>query len=159
VIAFLHEIGVDIELTQDKLDSFLPGVRIETGKLIVNKSALLCPGDILHEAGHLACLLPELRPKANDNITESLGPENSFEMAVILWTFAAAKHLDIPLEQVFHSDGYKGHGEWLIDRLENQEYIGLPLLQWLGLTAADSEVATGKAKPFPEMLRWMRAEN
>ena len=156
IIAFLNEIGIENELTQDQFESFLPGVKIENGKLRINEAFLLFPGDVLHEAGHLACLPPEIRPQANDNITDSLGQDYSYEMAVILWTYAAAKRLNISVEQVFHSEGYKGEAKWLTEQFENQVYIGLPMLQWLGLAASDTEVASGEAKPFPEMLKWTR---
>lgn len=154
-IEFLNEIGIENRFTEDEFASFLPGVRIEQGVLVINRSQLLCPGDVLHEAGHLACLPPQKRAEANDNITESLGQEYSFEMAVILWTFAAATKLSIPLEQIFHSQAYKGESSWLIEQLETGNFIGLPLLQWLGLAPSDTDVQKGY-EPFPAMLRWTR---
>lgn len=156
VINFLSEIGIEVELTEEQFSSFLPGVRIETGRLIVNNCELLCVGDVLHDAGHLACLPPSLKHKANDNIAESLGEQHSYEMAVILWTYAAAKFLNIPLKQIFLSDGYKSNSEWIIEQLENQEFMGLPLLQWLGLAASNDEIAKGAAEPFPAMHKWVR---
>ena len=41
--------------------SVLPGITIEAGTLIIDAGKLLYPGDILHEAGHLATASPEVR--------------------------------------------------------------------------------------------------
>ena len=55
-------------------------------------------------------------------------------MAVLLWSYAAAKKIGLAPEVVFHEDGYKGEAIWLREQFESKNYIGLPLLQWLGLT-------------------------
>jgi hypothetical protein len=48
---------------------------------------------------------------------------------------------------VFHSDGYKGDAEWLIKMFEKNNFIGLPALQWIGLTTSEE---------FPKMKKWLR---
>ena len=157
ILAFLKEIEIDFYLSDEFFDSFLKGIKIVNGKLKINPKHLLCLGDILHEAGHLACLPSNLRSQANDNIEESLGEAYTFEMGTILWSVAAASHLKIPLSEIFHGEGYLGQGPWLLEQFSNKNYIGLPLLQWMGLTAFDDELIKDKVLPFPAMLRWVRA--
>lgn len=77
---------------------------------------------------------------ANDDIGNSLGEEYTYEMAVIAWSVAAALHLSISLTEVFHPEGYKGEWKWLMEQYESKNYIGLPLLQWMGLAAFEDEL-------------------
>jgi len=156
ILSFLKEIGIAYYLTAEDFGSFLQGIIIENGHLRINPKNLLCIGDILHEAGHLACIPSKLRPKANDNISESLGEEHTYEMGVIAWSVAAALHLGIPLSEIFHEQAYKKEANWLLEQYTSKNYIGLPLLQWMGLTAFEDELVEGEVLPFPEMLRWTR---
>ena len=77
-------------------------------------------------------------------------------MGVIAWSVAAAIHLNIPLSEIFHIEGYKGEANWLLEQYTSKKYIGLPLLQWMGLAAFEDELVENKILPFPEMLRWTR---
>jgi len=54
IAKFLNEIG--IRTIPAKLDrqTFLPGILIREGQLLVDEEKLAFPGDLLHEAGHLA---------------------------------------------------------------------------------------------------------
>lgn len=156
IFNFLKETGIDYELSDEDFDSFLQGIKIENGRLKIKLKKLLCIGDILHEAGHLACIPANLRLKANGNISESLGEEYGYEMGVIAWSVAAALHLDIPLSHIFHQEGYKGDAGWLMEQYVSKNYIGLPLLQWMGLAAFEDELDGDKILPFPKMLRWTR---
>lgn len=156
VFHFLRELGIGCCISEENFDSFLQGVRIENGGLKINLKNLLCIGDILHEAGHLACLPSDLRAKANDNIEISLGPEHTYELGAIMWSVAAAMHLKIPLTEIFHEDAYRGDGQWLLEQYSNNNYLGLNLLQWMGMVAFDDEVDGVNILPFPAMLRWTR---
>ena len=44
----------------------------------------------------------------------------------------------------------------LIDNFTSGRYIGLPLLQWFGMTLEPRQAAEHGVAPFPHMLRWMR---
>lgn len=156
VFHFLREIGISIYVSEENFDSFLPGVRIENGGLKIYLKKLLCVGDILHEAGHLACLPSNLRAKANDNIEMSLGVEHTYELGAIMWSVAAAKHLKMPLTEIFHVKAYRGDGQWLLEQYSNNNFLGLHLLQWMGMAAFDDEVDGVNMLPFPAMLRWTR---
>ena len=156
ITRFLEEIGIAYYFTEEEFDSFLKGVEIEQGKLRINPKNLLCLGDILHEAGHLACLPSHLRLQANGDIGKSLGEEYTCEMGVIAWSVAAALHLDMSLSEIFHQEGYKGDADWLIEQYSSKNYIGLPLLQWMRLAAFDDELVDNTILPYPAMLRWTR---
>ena len=154
--SFLNQIGIEYHISNEDFDSFLGGVLIENGKLKINPTKLISIGDILHEAGHIACIPSNLRQRANDDISKSVGEKYTFEMGVIAWSVAAAFHLDIPLLEIFNQGGYKGEGEWILAQYSSKNYIGLPLLQWMGLAAFEDELIDDKILPFPAMLRWTR---
>lgn len=156
VFSFLSEIGIAHCLSDEEFDSFLKGVKIENGGLKINPKELLCVGDILHEAGHLACIPKALRHRANGDIRKSLGEDYTFEMGVMAWSVAAAVHLDIPLSHIFHPEGYNGEADWLLEQYSSGQYIGLPLLQWMGLAAGQDELSNDAILPFPNMLSWTR---
>jgi hypothetical protein len=51
IAAFLQEIGLEVERRELPEPCFLPGVRLERGRVLVDEARLLSPGDVLHEAG------------------------------------------------------------------------------------------------------------
>ncbi len=127
--------------------TFLPGIAVSHGVLIVDRNRLLYPGDLLHEAGHLAVLNTEERKLAGPD----LGGNGGYEMAAIAWSYAACVHLDLPLDILFHPDGYKGDAAWLAQTFANGSYIGLPILEWKGMTTSDGD------NPYPAMDQWLCA--
>lgn len=151
VYAFLHKIGIAV--SEEPLDgeTFLPGLRIRNGVLVVDRQRLAYPGDILHEAGHIAVTAAADRAGTTGNVTEDHPEKTGEEMAVMLWSYAACKAIGIPPETVFHPDGYKGDNEWILENYRNANYIGLPLLKWMGLTQG-----TEGKPPFPAMTKWLR---
>ena len=58
IVAFLEEIGLPVRFRDLDEAGFLPGITVEAGGLNVDREKLLYPGDLLHEAGHLAVLPP-----------------------------------------------------------------------------------------------------
>ena len=80
----------------------------------MDSEKLKYPGDLLHEAGHIAVTEEKLRSLIGTEQMESSWPTDGDEIAAILWSFAACQHLGLELEVVFHPDGYKNanHG-WL----------------------------------------------
>ena len=56
----------------------------------------------------------------------------------------------------FHENGYKGDGAWLAETFDRGNYVGLPLLQWMGLTWDEQRAAEHDAEPYPHMVRWLR---
>lgn len=151
IYTFLESLPIPIVLCKINTETFLPGIKIRDGNLLIDTNKLMYPGDILHEAGHIAVSLPEERTSLNDNVIEHNKSKEGEEFAVMLWSYAAAIHLEIQPEVVFHREGYKGESEWILKEYNNQNFIGLPLLQWMGLTYTDSEELH-----FPKMKKWLR---
>jgi hypothetical protein len=149
--SFLNSIGITTIEKEFEGASFLPGLKIENGKLLINREQLLYPGDILHEAGHIAVTVAADREQLKDNVIENNTAKAGDEMAVMLWTYAACRHLKIDPAIVFHKDGYKGDADWLLANYKEKKYIGLPLLVWMGL-ANDQNNKDG----FPTMVKWLR---
>jgi len=152
ILEFLTSIGLQFTLSLVSNAVFLPGIDIQNGVLIVDKSKLLYPGDLLHEAGHLAMLLPAERTQVN----RDAGDNGGIEMAAIAWSYAAALHLDLPPEFVFHKDGYRGGSDAIIENFAARRYIGVPLLEWAGLTVTEKRAQALGVDPYPSMLHWLR---
>ena len=147
MLAFLAGIGLPVREEDFQETSFLPGILIRNGQLVIDRARLLYPGDILHEAGHLAVAPADQRPGLQADIAASNPERAGDELAVQLWSYAACRHLGIPAAVVFHPDGYKGAADWLVGQYQSGSYPGLPLLAWMGLTTNEG---------FPAMTRWLR---
>lgn len=147
ITQFLHSININVVEKELPKDCFLPGLSILGNTVLIDPKQLKYPGDILHEAGHIAVTENTLRPLIGTKEMEVTWPTEGEEIAAILWSFSACTHLQLPLEIVFHPEGYKGSSKWLMDRFTNKNYIGLPLLEWMGLCTK---------KEFPRMKKWVR---
>ncbi len=149
ITAFLHGIGLKVEFSPVPSTSLLPGLQMIRNGLRVDTETLLYPGDMLHEAGHLALMTEDRRytdfPVANDPAEE---------IGALAWSYAAAVHLGLPSEVVFHEHGYKGQSRALIAEFAKpRDQIGLPMLWWTGLT---TQQFPNKPSIYPRMLRWLR---
>lgn len=108
----------------------MPGLSLGQNCIYVDYSKLLYPGDLLHEAGHLAVTTAEQRDNIGKISSDENWPTDGEELGAILWSYAALKHIGIPEQVVFHENGYKNDSQWLIDNFKNGVYIGLPF--WNG---------------------------
>jgi hypothetical protein len=153
ILNWLQQIGVTVRLAPLGADTFLPGVTLEPGGLIVDPDRLLYPGDLLHEAGHLATMLPAQRASTGSNAGSDMG----YEIAAQTWSYAAALHLALPPEIIFHAAGYKGAAQTLI-QIYSDGNAGVPLLQWMGLTLDSTQAAAISTPPYPHMIRWLRTQ-
>lgn len=151
ILEFLDSISIRYAFRSIEIETFLPGLTIENGLLVIDTDKLENPGDILHEAGHIAVTLPEERTQLNANVAEGNKQKEGDELAVLLWSYAAAQQIGLPSKVVFHENGYKGDSTWLIDQFESKNYIGLPLLKWMGLAYSEEGEAS-----FPKMKMWVR---
>jgi len=147
---FVREMGIDVRAAALPADTFLPGLDIRDGAIIVDEERLAHPGDLLHEAGHIAVTDPAERN------APALSPTPGDEMATLAWSYAALTHLALSPEIVFHPDGYKGGSQALIDAFARDGNLGVPLLQYYGMTAETRRAAERGVPPFPHMLRWLR---
>lgn len=154
-ISFIHEIGIETTYAAISEDEcFLPGILIDKGKIIIDKNKIKFPGDILHEAAHIAIVPSAERGDLDGRNIGTRKDAGAEEMMAIAWTYAACIHLQIDPHFVFHEHGYKGGAAAIIENFENGNYIGVPVLQWLGMTATstgnDDEII------YPAMKKWMR---
>jgi hypothetical protein len=85
-----------------------------------------------------------------------LAPNGGEEMATRAWSYAAAQHLGVPVEVLFHPEQHNGNSDMLIENFTAGRYIGVPLLQWFGMTVEPRVAVKGGVVPFPHMLRWVR---
>ncbi|MBL6937079.1 MAG: hypothetical protein ISS15_01765 [Alphaproteobacteria bacterium] len=151
IAAFLRSIGIEVRGGTVTGDTTLPGIDIDHGALIVDEERLLYPGDLLHEAGHLAVAPPQTRAA----LVHDVGKDGAEEMMAIAWSYAAALHLKIDPAIVFHEHGYRGGSQSILDAMPN-EGIGVPMLQWLGMTFDRKRAPDAGVPPFPHMVRWLR---
>ena len=151
IYAFLDAVGIIVEEKEFEGNTFLPGLKIENGCLLINRQTLLYPGDILHEAGHLAVSNKTERSALNDNVTDNRPGSEGEELAAMLWSYAACIQMKIDPKIVFHKNGYKGDSEWILENYAEKTYVGLPLLVWMGLTSPEKN-----EHGFPKMIKWLR---
>ncbi|MFN0255021.1 hypothetical protein [Pedobacter ureilyticus] len=158
ILAFLDSIGIKYAFSAMEKEGFLPGLELREGVLIIDPEKLKYVGDILHEAGHLACMPLAVRA----GMTGVL-PNNDMmqggEMMAMAWSFAACKHLQLEATVVFHKDGYKGEAATLIAAYEAGNGPGIPLLQWLGMCYDQHTAAQNGTQPFPHMKQWLCTTN
>jgi hypothetical protein len=156
ILSFLNEIGITVVERELKEETFLPGLTLGSGCIYVDHKQLKYPGDLLHEAGHLAVTTAEQRAAIGTEQLETPWPTDGEEFGAVLWSYAAAVHIGLPLNILFHPDGYKNESEWIIGNFQSGSYIGLPFLEWAGLTLSEQRAEAAGQPAFPHMLNWIR---
>ena len=153
---FLTLIG--IEIAAEKLDDecFLPGILVKNGRLLVDETRLEYPGDLLHEAGHLALAPAGVRPDLSGEVVIPDVDINVVEAYVTAWAYAAVVHLGLEPNILFHQGGYKGKSESLIFMFSWGVYPGANGLESFGLTAFGENARKLGVAPYPNMLKWVR---
>ncbi len=139
ILAFLDRIGIPHRETTLETPTFLPGVTIDGGAVVFDPIRLGYPGDLLHEAGHIALTPAAERADLDQAVLDAQPAHKSAEIGVLLWTFLACREIGLPPEIVFHAGGYKDGSTWLIEQFESGNAIGLPLLNWMGITESTDE--------------------
>jgi len=156
ILSFLKEIGIPVIERDLPEKTFVPGLALGPNCIYMDKQRMLYPGDILHEAGHLAVTAADQRPLIGTEQIDKGWPSGGEELGAILWSYAALKHIGIPPEVVFHPNGYKKDSGWLIESFNNGVFVGMPFLEWIGI-AYGKERAEKEGKPaFPKVLKWLR---
>lgn len=173
-LSFVNEIGLVARYGEVPKGSFLRGVLIQNGELIV--SPLARPADLLHEAAHLALLPAQFRPRANDNLegviawmfeeTTDCDPCSELSIAVMqsgdceatAWAWAAGKAIGLNPDEIIHGGSYDGTGASIRHMLASNAYVGIN-----GLAAANfcvvksASLAKARGLPiFPELARWVQ---
>jgi hypothetical protein len=156
IVDFLGRIG--LEIVEDTLpaDTFLPGIALRDGGLVVDPEKLMWPGDLLHEAGHLAVLPAAVRRAAHDDLAEDSGVEHAGELEAMAWAWAATVELGLPAEVLIHEGGYNGKSRDLLQMYAFGVYPGLQGLCATGMTAAPGFAPEPLPVRYPQMLRWLR---
>jgi hypothetical protein len=148
ILSFLGGIGIGVAV--DALPhSFLPGLTVRDGGLVVDPERLKWPGDLLHEAGHIAVTAPDQRASLS-----AVPDDPGEEMAAIAWSWAAAMAIGLAPEILFH-DEYRAGGRSLIENFSAGRDVGVPMLVWFGMTGGWKPREEGCAV-YPRMDRWLR---
>ena len=158
IIDFLREIGLRVELCEVAEDSFLPGLRIRQGGLQVDLDRLPWPGDLLHEAGHLAVVPPDVRAMLDDALQDMPAVPHGGEIEATAWAWAATRHLGLDSAVLFHDGGYHGHAAGLRMNFELGVYLGASGLASAGMTGLAGQTSTREgAALYPQMRLWLRS--
>lgn len=171
VVRWLVDQGLEIESGSRYTQSFNPGIWIEAGALVYDH-AVAHPGDLLHEAGHLAVLPSCIRGHANgdmDTVAPRIGeymaahpnafafPEDPIARAmieggdssVIAWAYAAALAAGVdPWLTCERGFPEEDDGRAALEALQTGTFVGIANL-----------VASGMAesrRAFPKMRRWLQ---
>lgn len=155
-ISFLQSIGIPVHIMPLPDDCFLPGISIINGEIIVDMEKLKYPGDILHEAGHIAVVPQAERHLLNAESIAAREQREAEEMMAIAWSYAACVHLGIDASFVFHDSGYKNGGSSIAESFRQGHYFGVPMLQWVGMTHERPDVSEPDRILYPAMHKWMR---
>lgn len=150
IVTFLRTVGIPVEVAVLDGETFLPGIAVAAGRLHVDPTRLTWPGDLLHEAGHVAVGDPS-RP--DDGVSDDPGEE----MAAIAWSYAAVLELGLAPDVLFHAGGYRGGARALIENFAEGGYVGVPMLAMWGLTREPHRAKAMGAPGYPHMLAWRRS--
>jgi len=145
-------VGLQIRTGAVDRGTFVPGITVERGAIVFDPTTMTYPGDLLHEAGHLAVKPPAQRAEA----TVDMGSDPAEEMMAIAWSYAAALGIGIPPEVVFHPAGYRGGSQSLIENFAEGRFLAVPMLEWVGMTYGEKRARELGVSPYPRMTRWLR---
>jgi hypothetical protein len=133
IVEFVRGIGLEVAIEDIPHETFMPGLTVHHGTLVVDPVRLAAPGDLLHVVGKRA----------------------AEEMMAIAWSYAAAVHLQLDPAVVFHDAGYRGGAQALLDNFMHGRFIAVPTLQWIGMTADEKRAPELGVPPYPHMLKWL----
>ncbi|HTW85178.1 MAG TPA: hypothetical protein VMD91_14005 [Candidatus Sulfotelmatobacter sp.] len=141
IAAFVRALGLPMRFGASAAEAVMAGVALESGTLVVDRERVQ-PGDVLHEAAHLALLPAAERPAAHGRLDSAPAEE----MAALAWSYAAAVRLGIDANVVFHEHGYRGAGTSIAEAFARGGGPGVPLLVWLAMCEPSA---------FPVMRAWL----
>ena len=152
VVAFIRSIGIGVREAPIQRKTLVPGIDIVLGTLVVDRGALCQSADLLHEAAHIALTRSDQRSVLDGTISSSAAEE----ISAIAWTWAAALHLNIAAHEVFHDEVISGNGPTLRENFAAGRYVGVPMLQYWGLTIEKRSPRHDDAVVYPGMIAWVR---
>jgi len=147
---FVCSIGIDVQPATLDRKTVFPGLEINSGAVLVDEERLLHPGNILHEAGHIAVHPPERRA------LPSFLPRKSEELGALAWSYAAVRILNFEADLVFYPGSFQGWAPSLLENFAEGRYLGVPMLQRYGMTLDERRAAELGVPPYPHLIRWLR---
>ena len=178
VVEWLAARGLEVELVdQEHPDAFVPGVWLDRGKIIVNPERAHV-GDVLHEAGHLACIPSQFReltvpgslpgPKLEAAVHEycdthpfmdAEGREDPVWRATMqmgdceatAWAYAASKHLELSPEILFSEREF---GPMPYEGEGPEIWLMLDANSYMGINGLRA-AGFCEVRTFPQMKRWL----
>lgn len=156
IVAFLRGIGLTVREGAVAQDAFLPGLRIEAGSLVYDAARLRWPGDLLHEAGHLAVMPAALRHLLDDRIEVPPEATHAGEIEAMAWSYAAVRALALDPAVLFHEGGYHGRSPSLLLNFSLGVYVGAAGLHATGMALPPAAAAAAGLQPYPAMQFWLR---
>jgi hypothetical protein len=153
LINFIQNVGIPVYCESISGQTFLPGMTIRNGALIIDNKKLLYPGDLLHEAGHIAVTPADKRSKLDESKTGQFDDSN--EIAAMAWSYAACRHLNIDPLIVFHEHGYRGVSRNIAANFDAGQYMGAYLLDWHGMANYGDHNPQAAVNPYPSMFHWL----
>jgi hypothetical protein len=157
ILAFLEGIGIIVTTGEVADETFLPGIDVRNGTLIVDKRKLRYEGDLLHEAGHIAVSPAAIRSHLSGKVDVAEVAPHLVELEAMLWSYAACLYIGIDPRVVFHDDGYHGQAAALLQNFELGVFHGVNGLVAAGMTLSPDAVQASGGKPFPAMQKWLRS--
>jgi hypothetical protein len=156
IVAFLR--GVGIEVVEGELPdaTFLPGIAIRAGRLVVDRARLRWPGDLLHEAGHIAVTPARLRSGLNETVSMATDAAHDGEVEAIAWSYAAAKAMHLDPAVIFHDAGYRGQAAALMHTYALGIYPGIAGLEAFGMAQGRWSAGKSATPVYPAMVSWLR---
>jgi len=150
IAKFLRDIGLTVRAGEIRERTVLSGIIVEHGALVVDEAKLRFPCDLLHEAGHLAVVPPARRAAMHHDV----GSDPAEEMMALAWSYAAALHIGIDPEVLFHNE-YRGGGSVILGTFTGGHGLGVPMLQWVGMALDAADAREHGTRPYPHMRRWL----
>ncbi|MXV17044.1 hypothetical protein [Hufsiella ginkgonis] len=151
---FISSVGLDLYFEHIEEATVLPGIQLRNGAMVVDRARLLYPGDLLHEAGHLAVLPASVRRTMSDRLASD-DIQLGGEIMAFAWSYAACVYLEIDPHIVFHAHGYQGGGEYVVSNFTSGNTVGVPLMEWFGLTYTKKTADELGKLPYPHMQKWV----
>ena len=156
IVAFLRGVGIGVREDAVPDDAFLPGLRIERGELVFERARLRWPGDLLHEAGHVAVTPATLRDTLSDALDDHAGSVDGGEAEATAWAYAACVAIGLDPAVLFHAGGYHGKSAALIATYTLGVYPGAGGLARNGMTLTAAQARERGAASYPHLIRWLR---
>lgn len=164
----LTSIGIETIETPDAR-GFLEDVRIHEGRILYRPGARV--SNILHEAGHLACIPPMFRKQASDDLDDiamamcdyaearmahTHDPEEPLLRAIMqcsdteatAWAWAFGRHLGLDPEEIIEDQDYDGAGEHVRLQVSTGMHLGIHGLRAAGMI--------GSVRDWPRLSKWLQ---